>query len=449
MSNDKILTGFSKLSKDAKIELVASRFHNYENVVHELKSFWHDDPEKQRLFDEFSENTISNFYFPYGIAPNVLINDQMYLVPMVIEESSVVAAAANGAKYWAPKGGFRAEVISTTKVGQVHFIWQGEVEKLQALFPFLKKDLVAQTKHITANMEARGGGILDIELVDMTDEMENYFQLKATFDTRDAMGANFINSCLEEFATILKVHFAENEYYTDQEKTCHVIMSILSNYTPECLVKTEVECSIECLKHAEDVKDPEHFAWKFDKAVKIAHIDPYRATTHNKGIFNGIDAVALATGNDFRAIEACGHTYAARDGRYRSLTDVDISDDKFRYSLTVPLSMGTVGGLTSLHPMAKFSMELLGNPSAEQLMMISASVGLANNFGAIKSLVTRGIQVGHMKMHLLNILNSLNVNEREKDLAVAHFANRKVSYHLVNQFISELREEHAIKVGKV
>jgi hydroxymethylglutaryl-CoA reductase len=448
MSKDKIQSGFSKLSKDAKIELVASRFHDYENVVHELKSYWHNDPETQRLFDEFSENTISNFYFPYGIAPNVLINDKMYLVPMVIEESSVVAAAANGAKYWAPKGGFKAEVISTTKVGQVHFIWQGEVEKLQALFPFLKNELIAQTKRITSNMEERGGGIKDIELVDMTDEMENYFQLKASFDTRDAMGANFINSCLEEFATILKAHFAENEYYTGQERVCHVIMSILSNYTPECLVKTEVECCIECLQHAEDVKDPEHFAWKFEKAVRIAQIDPHRATTHNKGIFNGIDAVALATGNDFRAIEACGHAFAARDGRYRSLTDVDISNGKFRYSLTVPLSMGTVGGLTSLHPLAKFSLQLLGNPSAEELMMISASVGLANNFGAIKSLVTRGIQAGHMKMHLLNILNSIKVNEREKDLAVAHFANRKVSYHLVGKFVDELRKEHVEKVER-
>ena len=447
MTNNKILLGFSKLTKDEKIEMVAGRFGNTGEIIRELKSYLHDDPEKQRLFDEFSENTISNFYFPFAIAPNFLINDKMYMVPMVIEESSVVAAASNGAKYWAPKGGFKAEVISTAKVGQVHFIWKGEVEKLQALFPILKEDLIAKTKHITANMEERGGGILDVELVDMTDEMENYFQLKASFDTRNAMGANFINSCLEEFAIILKQHFATVEYYTGHEKTCHVIMSIMSNYTPECLVKTEVECSVDCLKHAEDVKDPQHFAWKFEKAVKIAQIDPYRATTHNKGIFNGIDAVALATGNDFRAIEACGHAFAARDGRYRSLTEVDISNNNFRYSLTIPLSLGTVGGLTSLHPLAKFSMQLLGNPSAEELMMIAASVGLANNFGAIKSLVTRGIQVGHMKMHLLNILNSLKVNENEKNLTVAHFANQKVSYHLVNKFVADLRKEHNVKVG--
>jgi hydroxymethylglutaryl-CoA reductase len=327
----------------------------------------------------------------------------------------------------------------------VHFIWKGEVEKLQVLFPQLKNDLIAGTKHLTENMEKRGGGILDIELVDMTDKLENYFQLKASFDTRDAMGANFINSCLEEFALILKEHFAENAHYIDSEKECQVIMSILSNYTPDCLVKTEVECDINCLIHAGEIDDPNYFAWKFEKAVRIAQIDPHRATTHNKGIFNGIDAVALATGNDFRAIEAGGHTYAARNGNYRALTDVDISNGRFRYSLTIPLSMGTVGGLTALHPMAKFSLNLLGNPSAEELMMIAASAGLANNFGALKSLVTKGIQVGHMKMHLLNILNTLDATENEKKLAVDHFTNHKVSYNSVNKFLDIIRQTELVE----
>jgi len=441
MSTKNIISGFSKLNKHAKLELVGSRFENTEQVIEELKSYWHDDPAKQKLFDEFSENTISNFYFPYGIAPSFVINGKSYLVPMVIEESSVVAAASNGAKFWSLKGGFRSEVISTTKVGQVHFIWKGEVEKLQALFPFLKQEMIIGTKHHTENMEKRGGGILDIELVDMTDEIENYFQLKATFETVDAMGANFINSCLEDFAEILKEHFRVNEYYEGEERNCRVIMSILSNYTPDCLVKTEVECSVECLRKSGDIDDPEDFAWKFEKAVQIAKVDPHRATTHNKGIFNGIDAVALATGNDFRAIEAGGHTYAARDGKYRSLTDVDISNGKFKYSLTVPLALGTVGGLTALHPLASFSLKLLQNPSAKELMMIAASVGLANNFGALKSLVTKGIQMGHMKMHLLNILNSFDLNDREKKLAVAHFANYKVSYTTVKKFVESIRKE--------
>lgn len=445
MTHNNMINGFSKMNKDAKLELVSSRFENSEDIIGELKSYWHDDPAKQKLFDEFSENTISNFYFPFGVAPNFNINGKMYLVPMVIEESSVVAAASNGAKFWAGKSGFHAEVLSTNKVGQVHFIWKGEVEKLQALFPFLKQELIIGTKHLTESMEERGGGIRDIELVDMTEEIDNYFQLKATFETVDAMGANFINSCLEDFAEILKNHFQENEYYEGEEKNCRVIMAILSNYTPECLVKTEVECSIECLRLAGEIDDPQDFAWKFEKAVQIAKADPHRAATHNKGIFNGIDAVALATGNDFRAIEAGGHAYAARDGRYRSLTDVDISNGKFRYSLTVPLALGTVGGLTALHPMARFSLKLLEDPTAKELMMIAASVGLANNFGALKSLVTKGIQVGHMKMHLLNILNNFDVNEREKKLAVAHFTNYKVSYTSVKKFVESLRKEARIE----
>ena len=420
--------------------MVANSFDNPEQVIAQLKSYWHNDPVKQKLFDEFSENTISNFYFPYGIAPNFVINGKKYPVPMVIEESSVVAAASNSAKYWATKNGFRSEVLSTSKIGQVHFIWKGEVEKLQALFPFLKEELYNGTKHYTESMEKRGGGIKDIELVDMTDDIENYFQLKATFETVDAMGANFINSCLEDFAHILKDHFRENEYYDGEEKNCRIIMAILSNYTPECLVKTEVECDIDCLRNAGEIDDPKDFAWKFEKAVQIAKVDPYRAVTHNKGIFNGIDAVALATGNDFRAIEAGGHAYAARDGKYRSLSSIDISNGKFKYNLTIPLSLGTVGGLTALHPMARFSLKLLENPTAKQLMMIAASVGLANNFGAIKSLITKGIQVGHMKMHLLNILNSCDVNEREKKMAVANFAHKKVSYTSVKRYVDGLRK---------
>jgi hydroxymethylglutaryl-CoA reductase len=444
MSLQQIINGFSKYNKQAKLELIASRFDNPDLIIDELKSYWHEDAALQKLFDEFSENTITNFYFPMGVVPNVNINGHHYLVPMVIEESSVVAAASNSAKFWADKGGFHAQVLSTTKIGQVHFIWKGAIKKLHTIFPQLRQELLLGTQHLTENMEQRGGGITNIELVDKTAELENYYQLKASFETVDAMGANFINSVLEEFASILKNHFADNEHYQGSEKDCRVIMSILSNYTPECVVKTEVECDIACLRNA-DIDNPEDFAWKFEKAVQIAQIDVHRAVTHNKGIFNGIDAVALATGNDFRAIEAGGHAYAARSGRYQSLTKVDITNGKFHYSLTVPLSLGTVGGLTALHPMAKFSLRLLHNPTASQLMMIAASVGLANNFGAIKSLVTKGIQVGHMKMHLMNILYSIEVSEREKKLATAHFANHKVSFNAVKKYVIGLRKEEKIE----
>ncbi len=439
MPEKKPINGFSKLNKQEKLEVVASYFEDSENALAELQTFWHNDPKKQKLFDEFSENTITNFFFPFGVAPNMLINGKKYMVPMVIEESSVVAAASSSAKFWADKGGFHAKIISTEKIGQVHFIWKGTPEKLKTHMPAIKKKLINGAKDITFRMEERGGGVLDIELIDMTYELENYYQLKATFETKDSMRANFINSSLEEFSSLLKSYFTENNDFVNGEKDCMVIMSILSNYTPNCLVEAFVECDIDELEQPGIDMNPEAFAWKFDKAVKIANVDTFRATTHNKGIFNGIDSVALATGNDFRAIEACGHTYAARSGKYRSLTKVSIKDGKFKYTLRIPLALGTVGGLTTLHPMAKRSLELLGNPNAEELMMIVAVTGLANNFGAIKSLVTKGIQQGHMKMHLFNILNHYDATEEEKKKAVVYFEDKKVSFQKISEFIKDFR----------
>ncbi len=218
-------------------------------------------------------------------------------------------------------------------------------------------------------------------------------------------------------------------------------MSILSNYTPDCVVKSWIECDIREFCYIEPNMRADEFIWKFEHAVKIAQVDRFRAATHNKGIFNGIDAVVIATGNDFRATEACGHTYASQNGRYTGLTELDLSNGKFKYSLTVPLSLGTVGGLTSLHPLAKFSLEILDNPKANELMRIAASVGLANNFGALKSLVTKGIQKGHMKMHLINILNQLEATEKEKNKALEYFKTEKVSYRAVQDFLHTVREQ--------
>jgi hydroxymethylglutaryl-CoA reductase len=189
--------------------------------------------------------------------------------------------------------------------------------------------------------------------------------------------------------------------------------------------------------------DPTTFANKFTKALRIAHLDVHRATTHNKGIFNGVDAVALATGNDFRAIESCGHTYAARSGQYRSLSHAEIKYGVFRFWLDLPLAVGTVGGLTSLHPLAKRSLEMLGKPSADELMMIIAAAGLAQNFAAVRSLVTTGIQKGHMKMHLMNILNHLEASEKEAFEVLAHFKDKLVSFTAVREFLTVLRTNKA------
>lgn len=441
MKKPTIVSGFSKLSKRGKIRwLVENFFNNPEEVARELKSFWYGDPQKQKIFDDFSENTVSNFYLPYGVVPNVQINDKLYCVPMVIEESSVVAAASSASKYWLKRGGIKAEIVATQKIGQVHFDWKGEAIELERVFGQLQTRIYEDTAHITVNMRRRGGGIGEIELIDMTHLEPNYYQLKMTFETCDSMGANFINSTLEETGRSLRAFISEQEQWSAETREVNVIMAILSNYTPECLVRAWVECPVEALGTFEGGKmDANTFAYKFDKALKIAHIDVHRATTHNKGIFNGIDAVALATGNDFRAIESCGHTYAAKDGRYKSLSNVEVKDGLFKFWLDIPMAVGTVGGLTALHPLAKRSLEMLGNPSAEELMMVIAAAGLVQNFAAVRSLVTTGIQQGHMKMHLVNILNHLEATEKEALVVLSHFKDRLVSFTAVRDFLHLLR----------
>ena len=439
-TRERIKKGFSKLLKEEKLKLIANYFENPGEVVNLLKSYWHPDSKQQQLFDEFSENTITNFYIPYGISPNVTINGKDYIVPMVIEESSVVAAASAAAKFWGERGGFHAEVIDTRKVGQVHFGWSGDKEALFALFPEIEKRLLADTDDMTAKMRKRGGGILGMRLIDYTAQIPDYYQIRIEFGTGDAMGANFINSALEQFGHSLQDFFAEQKDLPEELRKVEIIMTILSNNTPDCRVKVWVECPVEQLDGIDEHLSGAEYAKKFKKAVDIAHIDIDRATTHNKGIYNGIDAVVIATGNDFRAVEAAGHTYASRNGRYESLSSVTIENGIFRFELEVPMALGTVGGLTSLHPLAKKTLELLGNPTAPELMMIAATMGLANNFSAVRSLTTKGIQAGHMKMHLNNILNQLNASEEDKKKAREYFKDKTVSFAAVEKFLEGLKK---------
>ena len=420
----KIISGFSKFTKEEKINWLAKNyFNNNLNAVAIIKQYWNIDDNLQQLHDDFIENTISNFYMPFGVAPNFVINDREYVIPMVVEESSVVAAASLVGKFWSTRGGFKTTVIGTTKIGQVHFMFRGDKVDLEKYFNQNKTQLFSATASITKNMEKRGGGILEIKLVDKTDKLPNYYQLHITFETKDSMGANFINSCLEAIA---------NQFRNDK---IEIVMSILSNYVPECLVRAEVSCKIEELGG----ENPQKFAEKFYQAVRIAEIEPYRAVTHNKGIMNGIDAVVLATGNDFRAVEAGAHAYASKTGQYSSLSHCDISNGIFKFWIEIPLALGTVGGLTGLHPMAKLSLEMLQKPSAKTLMQVMAAAGLAQNFAALRALTTKGIQYGHMKMHLQNILNQFNANDEEKAIITAYFDKRTVTHSAVVDKIDSLR----------
>lgn len=423
----KTVKGFSKFTKEEKINWLASNFFKEEEEGKKvLSQYLNKDQRLQQLHDEFIENTISNFYVPYAIAPNFIINEKPYTIPMAIEESSVVAAASLSAKYWSTRGGFSAGVISTTKVGQVHFMYSGVKSELKAYFDKVRSELIRGTDQITLNMRKRGGGILDIELRDKTEKIDGYYQLHVTFETGDSMGANFINSCLESIARNF------------EREDIEIVMSILSNYVPQCLVRAEVSCAIEDFA----VEQPELYARKFVQAVEIANVEPYRAVTHNKGIMNGIDAVILATGNDFRAVAAGAHAYASKSGTYKSLSQAKIAGDRFIFSIEIPLSLGTVGGLTRLHPLAKLSLEILQMPTAKELMQIVAVAGLAQNFAAVRALTTTGIQQGHMKMHLMNILNQLEANIHEKELIVKSFRGKTVSHSAVAEALHKIRTGH-------
>ncbi len=434
------ISGFSKLSKKGKIKWIVEHFfRDPETVMRELVSYWHHNEEQQKILDGFSENTISNFPLPFGVSPNFRINDRFYCVPMVTEESSVVAAASSAAKFWQDRGGIRTEVLGTIKKGQVHFIWKGTADKLRTVFPELEVLLRDNALIHTANMEQRGGGITAIRLLEMPLIEPGYFQLDLDLQTCDSMGANFTNTILESFAQTLTDFIESHPIFSLEEREVQIIMSILSNYTPQCLVRASVTCPIESLGPGFNGLTPQGFAKKFEIAVRVARQDPYRATTHNKGIFNGVDAVVIATGNDFRAVEACGHTYASRDGQYRSLSYCSLDNGTFRFWLELPLALGTVGGLTALHPIARRSLEMLGNPGAPELMQIVAAVGLAQNFAAVRSLITTGIQHGHMKMHLKNILQGLGASEAEKEDTKAHFADKTVTYQGVRDYLVRIR----------
>jgi len=437
MTGPHIISGFSKLTREEKIETLVRQNRLSGTTRALLDSHMHSDPRLQQLYSEISENNISNYFLPLGLAPNFLINGNLFTVPMVIEESSVVAAASHAAKFWALNGGFSCKVKDMLKVGQVHFTWTGPDAELQRVFRDRKEHMLKRVAPLNRRMEERGGGIVSMEIKGPLEPGSHHYQLFVTFRTADAMGANYINSVLESLAGSLKEAFGES----GSAVTPEIVMAILSNYTPECLVTCTAEAPAAAFEGLSSSLSGEAFAEKFAGAVDIAVNDPYRAVTHNKGIFNGMDAVIMATANDYRAVEACGHAYAARDGQYRSLSSATYTGGILRLTLEVPLALGTVGGLTGIHPLAGAALEILGRPGAEQLMEITAAAGLANNFSAVRSLVTTGIQHGHMKMHLTNILRQLEATPAEAAATLSHFQETTISHAAVSEFLDSLRHQ--------
>ncbi len=435
MGHLKFVNGFSRWTKREKIAWLREHYlRNKPGSVEKLRLYWHQDEAEQALFDELIENVIGNYYLPFAIAPNFLINGEVYAVPMVTEESSVVAAASKAAKFWYRYGGFRAEVTGKIKTGHIHLIYKGNPLRLYDFFNRHKAEYLKRLKPFTERMDARGGGILSVQLEDQTLHIPGYYVIGFQFDTVDSMGANFINTVLEEWAEYMEEDYAR-EF---GDGNLEIVLRILSNYNPSCKVRVEVQAPVESL---ETGMAPYEYVQRFKLAVDMARVNIFRAVTHNKGIMNGVDAVVLATGNDFRAVEAGAHAHAVRDGVYRSLSEAEVSDGIFRFGMEIPLALGTVGGMTRLHPMAQVALDILQNPSAEMLMKIVAATGLAQNFSAIHSLVTEGIQKGHMKMHLNNILRQLDATEEERRLLRDYFTNKKVHVKGVKEKLDEIRQK--------
>jgi hydroxymethylglutaryl-CoA reductase len=430
-----IFSGFSKLNRAQRIDYVLQNSLLKGSEANGLDDYNAPNENHQQVYSEMIENYIGNFPVPMGIVTNMVINNETFIVPFVTEESSVIAAASKAAKFWAERGGFKATVSGMVKKGQVHFTWNGKQQLIKELFPAIKVKLLDATHVLTEKMRQRGGGITAIQLIDKTEELPGYYQIDVSFHTADAMGANFINTCLEKMSSVLQ----DIDELNSDGNSVDVIMAILSNYTPDCLIRCWVECPIEKLGWWNKELSYNTFAMKFKQSVDIANIDIARAVTHNKGIFNGIDAVLLATGNDCRATSASAHAYASRGGEYKGLTSVVLTEETFKYELEIPLAVGTVGGITNIHPMVKNILAILNYPDAQKLMMIAAASGLASNFAAIASLITTGIQAGHMKMHLSNILNQLYANHLEAEKVCSYFADKTVSYAAVEAFIQKIR----------
>ena len=431
------IIGFSKLSRDEKISWVSKNFLDNSNEFEDiLNKYLNDDKDIQSIHNSLSENAISNFHLPYSISPNFLINHKNYCVPLVTEESSVVAALSNSSKFWYDRGGFKSKVISKIKTGQIHFKYNGNAENLGKFINDNEDRLIESTDRITKKMRERGGGISKIRLVNKSAELKSYYQLHVDFETIDSMGANFINSCLEIISKEFHQLLNDSPQFKESEKKIEVIMSILSNYTPECIVESSLECKIDNLGNIDGMSS-EEFAFRFKNAFDIADIDINRAVTHNKGIMNGVDAVLISTGNDFRAVEAGIHAFASRKGKYKSLSECTIIDNIFKISLRIPLSVGTVGGITDVHPMVKLSLKLLNSPTSDDLMKIICSVGLAQNFAAVKSLVTTGIQKGHMKMHLINLLIKQNATKDQIDKSEEYFRDKEINSESIKDFLDQ------------
>lgn len=401
-------TGFSKKSLQERLQILKD-YHllNEDNQT----NLEHNHMLPLSTANQMSENVLATFALPYSFVPDVVVDEQVYQVPFVTEEPSVVAAASFAAKIIKRSGGFKTTIHNRQMIGQVALYQVANIEVAIKNIQNHKQELLELANQAHPSIVNRGGGACDLRVEWLNGEAE-FLVVYLTVDTQEAMGANILNTMLEALKTPL-------EELTGGES----LMAILSNYATEALVTATCEIDIRFLSR--NKSEALNIAKKIVLASQFAKQDPYRASTHNKGIFNGIDAVVLATGNDWRAIEAGAHAYASRNGSYQGLTTWSIKEatQTLCGEITLPLPIATKGGSIGLNPTVEVSFDLLKQPTAKELASIIASIGLAQNFAALKALVSTGIQHGHMKLQA----KSLALLAGAKDTEIAPLVSQLIS----------------------
>ncbi len=343
--------------------------------------------------DKFVENVLGTYALPYGVALNVRVNGKDYVVPMVVEEPSVVAAASNAAKMVRAGGGFRADVDASLMISQIQLYDVKDQAAARARILAARKEILAQADKAAPGLVSRGGGARDIEVRIIGTPEDKMLVVHVLVDCKDAMGANLINGIAEAIADRLA-----------ELASAKVGLRILSNLCDRRCVR--VTCRVPAESLATDDMDGEQVIDGIVNASRFAELDPYRAATHNKGIMNGVDAVVIATGNDWRAVEAGAHAYASRSGTYSPLATWRRDPEQpgmLLGRIELPLALGTVGGTLRVHPAARLSLSMLGSPSSAELASIAAALGLASNLAAVRALATDGIQRGHMALHARSV----------------------------------------------
>ena len=390
--------GFSKKSYQERLELLQAQALLSPERQGSLEQ---DEQMSVTVADQLSENVVGTFSLPYSLVPEVLVNGQEYTVPYVTEEPSVVAAASYASKIIKRAGGFTAQVHERQMIGQVALYQVDDPDLAQEKIVDKKAELLELANQAYPSIVKRGGGARDLHVEQIKGETD-FLVVYLHVDTQEAMGANMLNTMLEALKPVLE------ELSQGQS-----LMGILSNYATDSLVTANCRIAFRYLSRQKD--QGREIAEKMVLASQFAQVDPYRATTHNKGIFNGIDAILIATGNDWRAIEAGAHAFASRDGRYQGLSQwtLDLEREELVGEMTLPMPVATKGGSIGLNPRVSLSHELLGNPSAKELAQIIVSIGLAQNFAALKALVSTGIQQGHMKLQAKSLALLAGASESE------------------------------------